>query len=49
MSKINGIERIRQSSIEITQINDKFIEDFKNNKKIYVIIHIPFSQEAIVS
>lgn len=41
MSKINGIERIRQSSIEITQINDKFIEELKNNKKICDHIHIP--------
>lgn len=41
MSKINGIERIRQSSIEITQINEKFIEELKNNKKICDHIHIP--------
>lgn len=41
MSKINGIERIRQSSIEITQINDKFIEELKNNNKICDHIHIP--------
>ena len=41
MSKINGIERIRQSSIEITQINDKFINELKNNSKICDHIHIP--------
>ena len=41
MSKINGIERIRQSSIEITQINDKFIKELKNNNKICDHIHIP--------
>ena len=41
MSKINGIERIRQSSIEITQINEKFINELKNNKKICDHIHIP--------
>lgn len=41
MSKINGIERIRQSSIEITQINDKFINELKNNNKICDHIHIP--------
>ena len=41
MSKVNGIERIRQSSIEITQINDKFINELKNNKKICDHIHIP--------
>ena len=41
MSKINGIERIRQSSIEITQINEKFINELKNNQKICDHIHIP--------
>lgn len=41
MSIINGIERIRQSSIEITQINEKFINELKNNKKICDHIHIP--------
>ena len=41
MSKVNGIERIRQSSIEITQINDKFINELKNNNKICDHIHIP--------
>ena len=41
ISKINGIERIRQSSIEITQINDKFIGELKNNNKICDHIHIP--------
>ena len=41
MSKINGIERIRQSSIEITQINEKFINELKNNNKICDHIHIP--------
>lgn len=41
MSKVKGIERIRQSSIEITQINDKFIEELKNNNKICDHIHIP--------
>lgn len=41
MSKINDIERIRQSSIEITQINEKFISELKNNNKICDHIHIP--------
>lgn len=41
MSIINGIERIRQSSIEITQINEKFINELKNNNKICDHIHIP--------
>lgn len=41
ISKITGIERVRQSSIEITQINDKFIEELKNDNKICDHIHIP--------
>ncbi len=41
MSKVKGIERIRQSSIEITQINEKFINELKNNNKICDHIHIP--------
>lgn len=41
MSKIESLKRIRQSSIEITQINDKFIEELKNNPKICNHIHIP--------
>lgn len=41
MSKIEGLKRIKQSSIEITQINDKFIEELKNNSKICNHIHIP--------
>ena len=41
MSKINGIERIRQSSIEKTKINEKFINELKNNNKICDHIHIP--------
>ena len=38
MSKINGIERIRQSSIEITQINEKFINELKNINKPFIVI-----------
>lgn len=41
MSKNDDLKRIRQSSIEITQINDKFIEELKNNPKICNHIHIP--------
>ena len=39
--KINGIKRIRISSIEITEINDKVLEVFKNSKILVDHIHIP--------
>ena len=39
--KIDGIERIRISSIEASEITDRFIEMFKNNPKIVNHIHIP--------
>ena len=41
LEKINGIERIRISSIEIKELDDKFIEVLKNSKKIVNHIHIP--------
>lgn len=41
MSKIKNLERIRISSIEITEINDKFLETLKNNNKICNHLHIP--------
>lgn len=40
ISKIDGLERIRVSSIEITEINDKFIEEMKNNKKLCGHLHV---------
>lgn len=40
ISKIKELERIRVSSIEITEINDKFIEEMKNNKKLCGHLHI---------
>lgn len=40
-SKISGLERIRISSIEITELNDKFLNELKNNKKICNHLHIP--------
>lgn len=40
ISKIEELERIRVSSIEITEINDKFIEEMKNNKKLCGHLHI---------
>ena len=41
MSKIEKLERIRISSIEITELNDKFLEELKNNDKICNHLHIP--------
>ncbi len=41
MSKISGLKRIRISSIEITEINDKFIDMMKNNHKVCNHLHIP--------
>lgn len=40
ISKIENLERIRVSSIEITEINDKFIEEMKNNKKLCGHLHV---------
>ncbi len=41
MSKIENLERIRLSSIEITELNDKFFKELKNNPKICNHLHIP--------
>ena len=41
LEKINGLERIRISSVEITELNDKFLNTLKNSKKIVNHIHIP--------
>jgi len=41
MSKIEKIKRIRISSIEITELNDKFFQELKNNPKICDHLHIP--------
>ena len=40
ISKIEGLERIRVSSIEMTEINDKFIHELKNNKKLCGHLHV---------
>ena len=39
--KIDGLERIRLSSIEITELNDKFLNFLKNNDKLCNHLHIP--------
>ena len=41
LSKITGLERIRISSIEVTELNDKFLVLLKDNKKICNHLHIP--------
>lgn len=41
LEKIDGLQRIRISSIEITELNDKFLEVLSNSKKIVNHIHIP--------
>lgn len=41
LEKINGLDRIRISSIEITELNDKFLNTLKNSKKIVNHMHIP--------
>ncbi len=41
ISKNDNLLRIRISSIEITQLDEKFMEEFKNNKKICSHIHVP--------
>ena len=41
MSEISGLDRIRISSIEVTEINDKFLNMLKNNNKVCNHLHIP--------
>ncbi len=41
LEKIDGLERIRISSIEIVELNDKFISVLEKSKKIVNHIHIP--------
>lgn len=40
--KINGLERLRISSIEITELTDEFFELLKNNPILVDHMHIPF-------
>lgn len=46
ISKLEGLKRIRISSIEITELNDKFMEELKNNDKICNHLHIPIQSGA---
>lgn len=41
LSKIENIKRIRISSIEVTELNDKFLNTLKYNNKICNHLHIP--------
>ena len=41
LEMIDGLERIRISSVEITELDDKFLDTLKNSKKIVNHIHIP--------
>ncbi|MBR3116960.1 MAG: tRNA (N(6)-L-threonylcarbamoyladenosine(37)-C(2))-methylthiotransferase MtaB [Bacilli bacterium] len=41
LEKISGLERIRISSVEIVELNDKFMDTLKKSKKIVNHIHIP--------
>ena len=41
ISKLDKLKRIRISSIEITELNDKFLLELKNNHKICNHLHIP--------
>ena len=41
LSQIEGLERIRLSSVEITELNDKFMNMLRNNQKFCNHLHIP--------
>ena len=41
ISEIEGIQRIRLSSVEITELNDKFMELLKTNKVFCNHLHVP--------
>lgn len=46
LSLIDGLERIRISSIEITELDDEFINELKVNNKICDHIHIPIQSAS---
>ena len=41
ISVLDKLKRIRISSIEITELNDKFLNELKNNSKICNHLHVP--------
>ena len=48
IAKIDGLDRIRISSIEITELNEKFLELLKVEKKIANHLHIPLQSGSDV-
>ncbi len=40
VSEIDGLDRIRLSSIDITTLSDEFVDELKNNKKLCGHLHI---------
>lgn len=46
ISLLDGLKRIRISSIEITELNDKFMEEYHNNPKICKHFHVPIQSGA---
>lgn len=48
ISSLDGLERIRISSIEITELGDKFLEELKSNPKICDHLHIPLQSGSDV-
>jgi len=46
ISKNDKLERIRISSIEATEINDEFLKELNNNKKICNHMHIPVQADC---
>ena len=41
IANIDGLKRVRISSIEITELNDEFLKELENNKLIVDHMHIP--------
>ncbi|MFO7815785.1 MAG: tRNA (N(6)-L-threonylcarbamoyladenosine(37)-C(2))-methylthiotransferase MtaB [Halanaerobiales bacterium] len=41
LSEIKGLERIRLSSIEVTEVNNRLLKLIKNNKKVCPHLHLP--------
>ena len=41
LSQIEALKRIRISSIEVTELNDKFLQELKTNPKICDHLHVP--------
>ena len=46
ITKLDNLKRIRISSIEITELNDKFMNELKNNPKICNHLHIPIQSAS---